>query len=464
MITIASLVVLSALFIAPAGDDLVKGKILDKVECRKDPAQSYALYVPTGYDPAKKWPILYAFDPGGRGREPLICFQDAADALGFIIACSNNSRNGPWGPIFAAGSAIWEDTHERLAVDDERIFVTGFSGGARAASIFSKMVGRPVAGIVACGAGLAVGGKVDDLETAAFCGIVGTADFNTREMLDLDKLLDRRPDIPHWIRTFDGGHAWPLSPVCSESMEWLELVSARRKGLSPERPLADALMAKITARASALEAEGGAFRAVAELTAAASALAGIGDTGGLLAQAARLKRTGEYKKYARKEADRIYNEDGVMVELFRILGSIEKTVVLRRDLAGLFARIDRLSPDAKSAPEASDRDYARRVLQNIANHAGNRGAEFLASNAPANAVLCYEIAVRAGGFDPNRCRWMLYNLACAHARCGNVREALDSLRWAVENGFADRDQLLSDKDFDAIRNSPEFQEILAAVR
>ena len=41
---------------------------------------------------------------------------------------------------------MWTDTHERLAIDDERAFAAGFSGGARAASVFSKMIGRPIAG------------------------------------------------------------------------------------------------------------------------------------------------------------------------------------------------------------------------------------------------------------------------------------------------------------------------------
>ncbi|HEX2694796.1 MAG TPA: hypothetical protein VHP61_03510, partial [Acidobacteriota bacterium] len=130
MTAAALLVALSVLSAAPAEAELVKGKILEKVVCGKDSGQSYALYLPPDYDPAKKWPILYAFDPGGRGREPLTRFKDAAEARGFLVACSYNSRNGPWEPIFAAAAAMWEDTHARLTVDDDRVFVVGFSGGA----------------------------------------------------------------------------------------------------------------------------------------------------------------------------------------------------------------------------------------------------------------------------------------------------------------------------------------------
>lgn len=446
------------------GEDLAKGRIHDKVVCAKDPAQSYALYVPPDYDPAKKWPVLYAVDPGGRGREPLTRFKDAAEARGFLIACSYNSRNGPWRPIFEAAAAMWEDTHARLAVDDERVFVAGFSGGARAAALFPKMVGRPVAGVIACGAGLPEGFGVDGLQVSAYCGIVGTADFNYREVMDLAKALDRRADIPHWIRTFDGAHAWPPAPVCAEALEWLELTDARKRGLMPDRTLADALIVRTAARAAALEAAGDVFRAVSELDAAASAFTGMGDTGELIRTLARLKRTDIYKGSAKREAEHGRKEEALLADLYKTLAAIERTVVFRRDLVEFFSEIDGLVDGAKKAQDDSDRNFARRVLLTVDVDAADRGRAFLGSKAPGKAVLCFEIAVRASAYDPARYKNNLYDLACADARDGNVRMALDSLRRAVENGFADKALILRDTDLDAIRDRPEFQEILANIR
>ncbi len=446
-----------------SGQDLAKGTIQDKVICAQDPAQKYALFIPSIYDPAKKWPILYVFDPGGRGAGPLALFKDAAEARGFLMACSYNSRNGPWKPIFAAAAAMWEDTHARLSIDDGRVFAAGFSGGARAASIFPKMIGRPVAGVIACGAGIPEGMGIDKLDRMAFCGIAGTADFNYREIIELDGLLDKRPDIPHWIRTFDGGHAWPPAPLCAEAMEWLELVSAKRDGLEPDRTLADALIARTVARAAALEKEGAVFRAVAESDAAASALSGLGDTGELVALAGRLRRTDAFKRSARKEAERGRKEQERLNELFRIMTAIERTVVLRRDLGEFYAEIDRLADSARKAPDASDREFARRVLLSLSFQASERGARFLEEKAPAKGVLCFEIAVRASEHDAPRLRTMLYNLACAHVRGGNRRLALDSLRRAVASGFSNKALLLEDKDLDPIRETPEFREILAGL-
>src|SRR5947209_1939624 len=58
-------------------DALPKGQVIERVVCRTDARQSYALYIPSGYTPARKWPILYAFDPLARGRVPVELFRDA---------------------------------------------------------------------------------------------------------------------------------------------------------------------------------------------------------------------------------------------------------------------------------------------------------------------------------------------------------------------------------------------------
>src|SRR5215471_5562230 len=71
-----------------------RGQIVAKVSCTQAPAQSYALYLPANYDAARRWPILYAFDPGARGKAPVERYREAAERFGWIIAGSDNSRNG----------------------------------------------------------------------------------------------------------------------------------------------------------------------------------------------------------------------------------------------------------------------------------------------------------------------------------------------------------------------------------
>src|SRR5690348_17102495 len=77
-------------------DSIPKGQLVERIVALNDASQSYALYLPSNYTPDRKWPILYAFDPGAHGRAPVERFKEAAEKYGWIVVGSNNSRNGPW--------------------------------------------------------------------------------------------------------------------------------------------------------------------------------------------------------------------------------------------------------------------------------------------------------------------------------------------------------------------------------
>lgn len=53
-----------------------------------------------------------------------------------------------------------------------------------------------------------------------------------------------------------------------------------------------------------------------------------------------------------------------------------------------------------------------------------------------------------------------YDLAAAHARGRQKRDAIEALRRAVDAGFADKDRVAADPDFNAIRQEPAFLELL----
>ena len=110
------------------------GTATAQVVALQNPQQSYVLYLPTKYSPDQRWPIVYVFDPLARGPLALAPFQQAAETHGYIVAVSNNSRNGPWQPEFEAAEAMVRDTQQRFTVDLKRIYFAGFSGGARVAS------------------------------------------------------------------------------------------------------------------------------------------------------------------------------------------------------------------------------------------------------------------------------------------------------------------------------------------
>jgi hypothetical protein len=204
-----------------ADEALPVGQVVECLVSLRDPAQSYALYLPSGYVTGKRWPILYAFDPRGRGVNPVLLFREAAETHGWIVVGSNNSRNGPWKDIVDAVWAVWEDTHARLRIDDARVYAAGFSGGARVASGLGRILSIRPAGVIASGAGLAEWLGPGDIAGIPWFGTAGQKDFNLKEMRALESDL-KRLNSPCLLRVFAGGHNWPPAALALEAADWLE--------------------------------------------------------------------------------------------------------------------------------------------------------------------------------------------------------------------------------------------------
>src|SRR5271170_7230519 len=168
---------------AEAPARLVPGIVLPQVPCSADSTQSYALYLPSTYTLQKRWPIIYAFDPLARGKVPVNLYKDVAEKYGYIIAGSNNSRNFSASDSSKGATAIWQDTHLRLSVDERRTYTTGFSGGARMAGQIA--LGCPqcqIAGVIAHGAGYPSNRKPSDTDRIPYFLAVGDRDFNWPEI------------------------------------------------------------------------------------------------------------------------------------------------------------------------------------------------------------------------------------------------------------------------------------------
>ncbi len=89
--TLAALLV-HAGWISGAGE-YPRGRLIDTIACLEHPEQTYSLYLPVNCEaPA---PLLVFLEPGARGKLPVELYRGLAEHYGFILACSNNGRNGP---------------------------------------------------------------------------------------------------------------------------------------------------------------------------------------------------------------------------------------------------------------------------------------------------------------------------------------------------------------------------------
>jgi len=207
-----------------------RAQLTDTVRCAADPSQTYALYIPAkGNNVAM--PVAYCFDPHGAGILPVRKYKALADAYGFILVGSNNSKNGnDWASTETIWQALSTDTRSRLKIDSRRVYTIGFSGGAKVASYIA--IQHPgIAGVIAGGAGLPDGVSAGDF-SFSFTSIAGQGDMNLTELVGISEALDKTR-TRHRLILFDGKHEW--APVNTMGLAFAGLqFDAMRAGVIPK--------------------------------------------------------------------------------------------------------------------------------------------------------------------------------------------------------------------------------------
>ena len=443
-----------------------KGKLIKTVVCLGEPGQSYALYLPSAFDSRKRWPILFLFDPGARGFAGVEAFRAAAETYGWILVGSNNSRNGPQSENARAAWALWVDALKRLPFDDRRLYASGFSGGARMASLFPHVIGRTIAGVIGCGAGLSSGVKPEDLKAGAYFGLTGLADFNYGEMKGLDLAFDSSA-LPHRFFFFEGVHDWPDRSYCARAVGWLE-VMAMKGGLRPkDEKLAEAVISRELEEARSFEDAGRAFWAVDRLEASGSLAKGLVELPGLASRVEALKKLKAYRQFVNEEKKRDKRAEDFRSSFSRAFGMVEEDetgggvaehAVLREMGIGF------LRKEAKNEKTIEDRSLASRLLFDFSFAAQARAMELFGQGAMARAAAYLDLAIAACEEGLPRGKYLYFNRACIAAMTGDKKRALEFLSTAVDKGLSDIDLLENTKELDPIRNTNRFREILERIR
>src|SRR5437868_2207402 len=492
------------------------GKVVDRIACAADNNQTYALYLPSAYTPDKRWPILYAFDPGARGLVPVERFKEAAEKYGYILAGSNNSRNGPWTPTLAAIRALWDDTHARFSIDEARVYAAGFSGGARVASQLGFMLKGGVAGVIACGAGFPTEISPSASTPFVLFGIAGFEDFNYPELKRLERALSAA-GIANRFAAFEGGHAWPPSDLCASAVEWMELQAIKSGKHYRNEALVESLLKKNTDSATADEAAGRLYEAYVTYHNIARDFKGLRDVAPFEKKSESLRASKAVKQGLKQESEQESEQRTRVRELFRLRGSLRDRRVaaalaegepmqqtptaqmtpmsgmsdsqsmspsmsptvsptmsptMDRPVTGeegdtrhiAMADLKRALADLKKKSDAKESGLQRAISRRVLN-------EFLISSYELSSALLrskkYELAAAELAIDselmPDNWR-VSYNLACAYSLAGDKRKSIEALKKAVRAGFNNAAELDGNKDLDPLREERGFREIVDQLK
>jgi hypothetical protein len=438
-----------------------KEQVSDTVKCHDAPGQSYALFQPARYDIKKSWPVILIFDPAARGRTGVNTFIEAGRKYGFILACSNNSHNGPMGDSFNAGSAMLKDIEERFNVDQKRIYAAGFSGGSRVAMAFA-VIEKSISGVIGCGAGMPNDNNYVPAGNADFLyyGMAGTRDMNYLEMFGLIDFFNKKTRVISYLRTFSGGHQWPSPDLSTEAVEWLILQTMNRKIIPADPTFLTYVENKTEGLINSTLSAGNKTDAIRYLRFASRDFQGTPFASRMTKLLADSEKTPEYQrtinkwnKMAESEQERKENFLNYLSQIFKS-GSLPDSVSewCKNETRTLVRLRD------KGTPENSN--MASRVLNFISILCSEQGTSFYRNKNYSQAASLFEICTLSDSENPNN----YYNLAKSLAQAGKSKKSVDALADAVKHGFSSRKTVESDPAFGMIRSDARYKELVGKMK
>ncbi len=436
-----------------------RGSVIDSVSCVGDPTQSYALYLPSNYSPDRHWPIIYAFDPFARGKVPVELFKQAAEKYGYIVAGSNNAKNGPAALETAAAQAIWEDTHRRLAINKERVYTTGLSGAARfATSVALYCYTCSIAGVIAEGAGYPTKEGPKSNDHFLYYAVVGDADFNYPEIMALrDKKEEHGAEFK--VKIYSGPHQWAPPEVAEGAVEWLELKAMQAGKEKPDPQFIRQQLDKTIAEAAQAQQVGDGLAQFYALRSLVHDFKGLVEVGGFQDEMESLKKSKTLKQARREEDQQIEKQNSLTATAsaeIAQLGQIapEQMSVAKQRLISEFSDLRR---QAKS--DSRNHLVYVRALNGLYVEGIEDGQREFRSNEFPHAADYFEVMAEVA---PDQ-SWPLLLLAEARVRMGNNKAALKALEEAARRGIKSPDSLTKDPELAPLSQDPAFQKILQSV-
>jgi pimeloyl-ACP methyl ester carboxylesterase len=425
-----------------------RSQMTDTVLCKSDPAQFYALYVPLKAK-TEALPLVFCFDPHGAGSLPVRKYRALAEAYGFILVGSYNSKNGnDWPTTENIWQHLSEDTHNRLKFDSRRVYTIGFSGGAKVASYIA--IQHPgIAGVIAGGAGLPDGVSATDYPFS-FTAIAGQGDLNLTELVAVSGEFDKT-HTRHRLILFDGKHEW--APVNTMGLAFAGLrFDAMRMGLTPkDNYFLSTYIAGSKKRLRAYLLTNQLIKASQECTLSISDLDGLSrQVNWFRQQAAALAANPNYLAQQQAQQSLLQTEQNTKAEYMQHFqqGDEQYWTSTIHDL------------EAKSVGHTPEEQMYQRLLAYLSLAFYSISNQLINGNDNAQARRFVDLYKMA---DPtNNEAW--YFSAILDAREGRTPETEADLLKAGKYGFRDKVRLLQQPEFQRLNPALDLEKVEKGMR
>ncbi|MFZ4398792.1 MAG: TPR end-of-group domain-containing protein [Bacteroidales bacterium] len=419
------------------------GSIIDKVECKSTGDQTYCLYLPSNYDINKTLPVIYAFDPHGDGRIPVELLKEIAEKLHYVVIGSNNIRNGlGQEDINYSLNQLLNDTKNKLALDTNRIYLIGFSGGARVASSLAQSL-TGVKGLIACSAGFQPGSIAP---VYPIIGISSLGDMNYLEMKKLDAGLQKLNAATQLI-LFNGKHEWPPKSVLNEAVTILELYAMRAQIIPQNKMIIDEFKEVNTERVKMMTHGNVIDSFVNAYNILKRTISVLNNLTDLTQQQNILKIiTVSYRTF-KEQADYETYEDQKQQEF--------KAAFENKQDNWWNAELKKLDIDSKDQNSMKS-NTAKRLKGYISLSCYSYSNRALQSQDWIYADLFTNIYLKVDPENPDS----HYASACLYANTNQKEKAINALKTAIKLGFSNKNKLQNDALLNPLHGMPEFDSLM----
>lgn len=223
--------------------------------------QTYELFVPARKDAKTPAPLLLYLSPGNDGRA-FDSFEKLAKANGLFFAAPHKAGNDcPQRRRVRIVLDVLDDVRRNYAIDPDRTYVAGFSGGGRIACAVAFALPELFGGVMPFCAG---GGLRDEswlrqraADRLSVASMTGEKDFNHGEVTRWRGPYLSGVGVRSRTWSEPGlGHAVAGAKAQAEAFAWLEEGLAKRRDLAKQWPASRHDRPGRTAEAEALFAEG----------------------------------------------------------------------------------------------------------------------------------------------------------------------------------------------------------------
>jgi hypothetical protein len=395
-------------------------------------------------------PVIILFDPHASGLLPVQKYRELAEKNRFILIGSCNSKNGQ-APAESEHIVLTllAEAKTRYDADTGRIYLAGFSGGSRVASLFA-MTHPGIEGVIGCGAGFPGLNQVS-AGTFSYFGCIGLADFNLSEMIRLGALLSQSGSN-HFIQVFNGIHEWPPAETFGMAMDWMTMRAMQEGKIKKDNTVIETFRKRTEQEARNLSRDKKFLESHSALEYERSALAGIADQSAIMNELSDLEKRPEYweqkalreKTLAGEQAD----QQKMMADLFT------------KDQKWWSSEVNRLRAGKKVSSGNEECMKNERLLSFLSllcysnAHAiikqGNTELAF-------RVIDVYETADPANP-EPNYLRAFLF------MERSDTVQSMAQLKKAIDKGFSDRVRLLDQPEFSGLKEYRPYFDLLQRIK